>query len=527
MRIHEIAKQKGTTSKELIAQFKKIGIEAKSHMSVVSDEDLKKLEQSLSPASEKIPTKKEVQSKSKPSPFQAREKREPLKSKSTSAAKDKSSQKKSSTDKSLPATKKPETTKKTFSSPKKHAAPARQKFKPKKEEAFPEKIEEITISGGIPLFQVADMMGKQVGELVLSLLKTGMACNKNCVLSKETISSLAHQFGIKVNIKEDAEKQEEGKKVLAEGGAARWPVVVVMGHVDHGKTTLLDYIRKMNTAKQEKGGITQKLSAYEVVTNHGKVSFLDTPGHEAFSYMRKKGAGVTDLAVLVVAVDDGIMPQTIEAIKHAKAAGVPLIAAINKIDKIEESMRVGEIEKIKRQLAQHDLLPEDWGGDLICVPISASTGEGVDELLEMVVLQSQIMELKSDPNGPASCFVLESKKDKGLGLVATTICTSGAIKVGDYFSCGADLGKVRLLINSFGERISSSGPSTPVQIVGFDGKGALGENLEVISAEEYLKIRSKGRRDIYSQPQKTTPLGALDGEKKSFPIIIKADSRGS
>ena len=518
MRVYEIAKQKDMTSKEVIALLKKIGLKPKNHLSLVSDEDLKKLEKLLPKKDVKKDSsvKKTAIKKAAPEKLQKKEK--------------KIQPKKPVEEKLQPL----QPTKKEGAAPKKFpvARPKRPSVKVEKKEFRrdripepPKKIDAIKITKDLPLFEAADMMSKQVGELVLALLKTGVACNKNRILSKKTISSLAHQFGIKATVEEVVPPEKTKERKSAEYGESRWPIVVVMGHVDHGKTTLLDYIRKMNTAKQEKGGITQKLSAYEVVTNHGKVSFLDTPGHEAFSYMRKKGASITDIVVLVVAVDDGVMPQTVEVIKHAKSVGVPLIAAINKIDKIEESVLVGEIEKVKRQLAQYDLLPEDWGGNLICVPVSAETGKGIDELLEMIVLQSQIMELKADPEKPASCFVLESKKDKGLGLVATLICASGTIRVGDYFSCGTDFGKVRLLINSLGQRISSAGPSTPVQVIGFDGKGVLGECLNVISAEEYLRTRSRGARDLIARGQPAA--GMSDEKEKSLSIIIKADSFGS
>jgi translation initiation factor IF-2 len=283
----------------------------------------------------------------------------------------------------------------------------------------------------------------------------------------------------------------------------------------------------MNVAASEKGGITQHLGAYEVVSTHGKIVFLDTPGHEAFSYIRERGARVTDIVVLVVAVDDGIKPQTIEAIKHAKAANVPIIVVINKIDKIQSP---AAIETVKRQLAQYDLMPEDWGGKTIVVPISAKTGQGVDNLLELIVLQAQIMELKADPTAPARAFVLESKVERGYGPVATVICVEGTLKQGDYFTCGGSTGKVRLLINSYGIKVSSVGPAVPVRVVGFDSFSAMGDWLGVVSQADYAK--AKANKSV--EPTTTGEGGAaqlmlhMDTEKqKSLNLIIKTDTRGS
>ena len=283
-----------------------------------------------------------------------------------------------------------------------------------------------------------------LSELILEV------ANRNNMLTVDTIKDLAKLFELTVqtdqpskNISKNEEAEFARLEKLEKEGEIRWPIVVVMGHVDHGKTTLLDYIRSMNVAGREKGGITQHLSAYEAESTHGKIVFLDTPGHEAFTYLRKRGASVTDMAILVVAADDGIMPQTIEAIKHAREANVPIIVAINKIDKVEPSA----LEKIKRQLAQQDLTPEDWGGNTIVVPISAKTGQGIDQLLEMIILQGQLMDLKSLRKMPAKAFILESHVEKGHGPIASIIATEGTLRVGDFFVCGESTGKVRLLID--------------------------------------------------------------------------------
>ncbi len=393
-------------------------------------------------------------------------------------------------------------------------------------------ITDVVLSKSLPLFEVAQLMGKSDGELILALLKRGMVCNRNNVLSTDVIESLAAQFGIQTSVAAPAPDKNvesiQAKIKQTEDGIQRWPVVVVMGHVDHGKTTLLDFIRKMNVAAREKGGITQHISAYEVNSKHGKIVFLDTPGHEAFSYLRQKGARITDIAVLVVAADDGVKPQTVEAIKHARQAGVTIIVAINKMDKVAPAA----VETVKRQLAQHDLLVEDWGGNIICVPISGKTGQGVAELLEMIVLQSQMMELKAFPDRPAQAFVLESRLEKGFGPVASVICTEGTLKQGDYFVCGNSSGKIRLLVDSGGQKVKEAGPSMPVQVVGFNEFASSGEWLQVVSAHDYNQARA-GK--TVQAPLSTTAqamqqelsLASREVSQRSMNLLIKVDTQGS
>nr|MBA2306544.1 translation initiation factor IF-2 [Candidatus Dependentiae bacterium] len=295
------------------------------------------------------------------------------------------------------------------------------------------------------------------------------------------------------------------------------PIVVVIGHVDHGKTTLLDFIRKTRVAAKEKGGITQHLGAYEVKTNHGAIVFLDTPGHEAFSLMRARGIRVADIAILVIAADDGIMPQTIEAIKRSKEAGIQLIVALNKMDKATP----GQVEVVKRQLAQHDLAPEEWGGQTVCMPISAKLGTGVDEMLEVVALQAQLLDLKANLSLPAQGYVLESKIEKGRGPVATVICHHGILKVGDYFSAGTTWGKVSSLVNSRGERLQQSHPSMPVQISGFSELPQAGDFFQVTTQEAAKKgaLTPRARPDMGAYTKK-------EGET-DLSVIVKADNASS
>lgn len=373
----------------------------------------------------------------------------------------------------------------------------------------------ISVKEDLRLFEVAKLMNKDSGDLILALMTKGFLCNRNHVLSKDIVADLGKGFGIEVEFEvivdmaSNITRSSDSKKT-------RWPILVVMGHVDHGKTTLLDSIRKSNVAAKEAGGITQHIGAYEVDTSHGKLVFLDTPGHSAFSLMRKRGARITDIAILVVAADDGVMPQTIESIKCAKEANVPIVVAINKSDKVGDAA----IQTVKRQLAEQDLAPEDWGGNTICVSVSAKTGQGVDELLDMVVLQSEMMELTVDPNLAAKAFIIESNMEKGLGPVASVICIEGTIKKGDYFICGNVRGKVRLIFNSDGEKINQAGPSIPVKIVGFDEIVGSGDILNVVSYQDYLKRKS------FTVGQKSSVSAGLEGSKV-VNFLVKTDTYGT
>lgn len=405
----------------------------------------------------------------------------------------------------------------------------------KKPEEIAKIVTDITINDAMPLYEAADLMGKSSGELVLALLRKGTVANRNQMLSVDVIRDLAVQFGLISHQPQQAEKENNDAAAFAhlekleKEGELRWPMVVVMGHVDHGKTTLLDYIRKMNVAAKEKGGITQHLSAYEAETKNGKIIFLDTPGHEAFSYLRRRGASVTDIAVLVVAADDGVMPQTIEAIKYAREAEVPIIVAINKVDKVGDEA----IERIKTQLARQDLTPEDWGGTTIAVPISAKTGKGIDKLLEMILLQGQMMDLKSLRHEPGKAFVLESHVEKGYGTVASIIGKEGTIRVGDYFACGENTGRIRLLIDSYGKNLKEVGPAIPVKIVGFNDSADMGDWLRVVSHKEYLDVRAgKGmvKSQLVQQAQDAaanTPQLGEEKDKRFINIVLKTDTRGS
>ncbi len=361
---------------------------------------------------------------------------------------------------------------------------------------------------------IASQLEVPATEIILLLLKWGIVAPKNYLLDEAIVSRIAQHFG--VCVKKPERKVEQKREVRAILDSAkiekRMPVIVVLGHVDHGKTTLLDFIRKTRVAAREKGGITQHLGAYHVETKHGGIVFLDTPGHEAFSKIRSRGVKAADIAILVVAADDGIMPQTIEAIKFAKEMSLPIIVAVNKVDKANAT----RLEVVKRQLAEQDLLPEEWGGQTIVMPVSAKVGTGIDELLDMVDLQAQLLELKADISSPAAGYVLESKLEKGRGPVATIILQQGYLRIGDTFIAGDATGKVSSLLDSHNKSLREVGPSQPVQVATFS---------ELPNAGDYFEVVPKGQlRKARPQPKAVSKPGFKD---KAINLIIKADTNSS
>jgi len=395
----------------------------------------------------------------------------------------------------------------------------------------PALVESVTVQGDMLLVDAASLMKKMVSEVIFVLLKNGVAKNIHAVVVPSDMKILCDAFGIKLTIeaptKKDATVMVEGDRNKSTVGIdeQRLPVVVVMGHVDHGKTTLLDYLRKTNVVAKEKGGITQHLSAYEVKTGSSSSIFLDTPGHEAFSGMRTRGTRITDIAIIIVAVNDGIKPQTIEAIKLAKQAEVPMVVAINKIDKLDSQ---AQIEALYTQLAQQGLTPEEWGGDTVCVKISAKTGQGVSDLLDMLGLMADMLDLKTSTTAPARAFVLETRQLKGHGLAVTVICREGTLRKGDHFICGQTTGKVRLLIDSFGAFVNEAGPSIPVQVIGFDDPMGVGDYLEVVSAAQYQEARAHfGDRIGGSVSSNAPSLAHADSDKPFIRLMFKSDMQGS
>ena len=391
---------------------------------------------------------------------------------------------------------------------------------------------EIELAGPLTVKELAEKMGREVSEIIKKLMLLGVMATINQELDVETATIVAEDFGVTVTEAAPEEDPTEIKEIedAPETLQPRPPVVTIMGHVDHGKTSLLDVIRKTNVTASEAGGITQHIGAYMVRYKGNKITFLDTPGHEAFTAMRLRGAQSTDIAVLVVAADDGVMPQTIEAINHAKSANVPILVAINKMDKPGANP-----DHVKQQLAEHGLLPEEWGGDVIMVPVSAKKRQGIDDLLENILLVAEVMELKANPNRNAQGVVIEAKLDKGRGPVCTVLVQKGSLRVGDNIIAGTAYGKVRAMTNERGEKVKVARPSMPVEVLGLSDVPQAGEVMDVVDDNEARQIAEKR-----VEKQRITELNAthkvtLDdifnqiqqGELKDLNIIIKADVQGS
>ncbi|MBE7021411.1 MAG: translation initiation factor IF-2 [Ruminococcaceae bacterium] len=406
--------------------------------------------------------------------------------------------------------------------------------KAKKQEPPKPEILHIKIPDEITVGDFAYKIKKTAADVIKKLMGLGVMASVNQVIDFDTAALICEEFGVKyekeiiISLEEQVISDIEDK---AEDLLPRSPVVVVMGHVDHGKTSLLDAIRNSDVTSTEAGGITQHIGAYRVNVNGQEITFLDTPGHEAFTAMRARGAQVTDIAILVVAADDGIMPQTIEAINHAKAADVSIIVAINKIDK-----EGANPDRIKQQLMEHDLVPEEWGGDVICVPVSAKQKLNIDELLENVLLVAEVKELKANPNRVAEGTVIEAKLDKGRGPVATVLVQKGTLHTGDYLIAGSVFGKVRVMINDKGQKIKEAGPSYPVEIVGLNEVPIGGDTFNVVTDERKAKQLVEARKfdkkeEIFNARQKVTLDNLFDhindGQVKDFNIIVKADVQGS
>ena len=391
----------------------------------------------------------------------------------------------------------------------------------------------VEIPDEIAVGELASRMKKTAAEVIKQLFKLGVFASVSDVIDYDTAALVAMELGCKVEkevIVTVEEKLIDDRADTEEELVPRAPVVVVMGHVDHGKTSLLDYIRHANVASGEAGGITQHIGAYTVEINGSPITFLDTPGHEAFTSMRARGAMVTDVAILVVAADDGIMPQTVESINHAKAAGIPIVVAINKMDKVGANP-----ERIKQQLTEYDIVSEEWGGETIVCPISAKTGAGVDTLLENLVLQAEVLELRANPNRAAKGTVIEARLDKGRGPIMTVLVQNGTLKLGDIIIAGTSVGRVRTMINDKGQRVTEAGPSTPVEISGMSEVPSAGDIFNAVNDERMARELAEERRIQQASGATTAKKVSLEdlfsqiqaGEMKTLNLIVKADVQGS
>lgn len=509
MRVHEYAKQLNLSSKEVLQFLSDNNLSVKSHMSVLGDDVILMLDKNFK--NEKTKMESQVSNEKDSTNdtddlFKYDEYVEVKRPKITK--KKKANQKKSKNDKNDRIANVP--------------------VKEDKDAAIVYYSDELTVG------DLAERLGKSTGEIVKQLLMLGMMATVNQTLDRETVELLAEEAGFEVKDKIFTDVTEFEKIVIEDSEEdleKRPPVVTIMGHVDHGKTTLLDAIRNSRVVTGEAGGITQHIGAYQV--NHGGsvITFLDTPGHAAFTSMRARGAQVTDICVLVVASDDGVMPQTKEAIDHAKAAGVPIIVAINKMDK-----PTANPERVMQELLEFSLVPEDWGGDTIYVKLSALQGEGIDDLLEMINLVSEMNEYKANPKRLATGTVIEAKLDKGRGPVATLLVENGTLRIGDAIVVGNTHGRVRAMVNDLNQRIEAAGPSTPIEITGLNDVPQAGDRFMVFPSEKEARQiadqRTANARELGNKPGKAVSLDDLfsqiqEGEMKELNVIIKGDVQGS
>jgi translation initiation factor IF-2 len=549
-RVHEIAKAQGTTSKELLAALKAAGVEAKAAQSSVEESDaLAALKNSGDGASSSA-----AATKAKPAPAKKGAKPAAHEPKPESPAKPAAGDGAGRAPaKKAPGKRRRRVVIDSQAARRDHIARTQPPPRPPrrrggrrrrplleepsdKELKQPEEQPPIKVNSGATVREVAESLGLSAAEVIKALMKEGEMATLTQTLTDESVESIAKQFDRKVEIvtaaeeeAEEPEVEEDDEKDLAE----RPPVVTVMGHVDHGKTSLLDAIRQTQVAAGEAGGITQHIGAYQVQHDGKTLTFLDTPGHEAFTAMRARGAKVTDVAVIVVAADDGVMPQTVEAIDHARAAEVPILVAVNKIDK-----EGADPNRVRGELAQQDLNPEEWGGDTVYADVSAKTKDGLDNLLEMITLVTDLEELGANPNAPASGTVVEAELDPGRGPVTGVLVQRGTLRIGDAVVAGPVWGKVRAMLDDKGERVNEATPGTPVEVLGFDGVSEAGEHVQVVENERKarslaqeretrLKTEQLARRAARKVTLEEVFQRASEGQLKELNIVLKADVSGS
>ena len=510
MRIYEYAKKNNVSSKQVIDELKKMNIEVSNHMSSINSDTRIKLDKTFNKQSEKTVTSNN-QSKAKTIPV----------TKSKPQGSNKKDNRPNQKQKNKP-------NKRNFNKNNKNTTGNNQQ-QPKQETP-----EHIVYSGTLTVNDLADKLHKDVSEIIKKLMFLGIMATKNQDLDDDAVELICSDYKVTVEkeiVLEDTDFNKYRKETDQKDLQERPAVVTIMGHVDHGKTTLLDSIRHTKVTAGEAGGITQHIGAYQAENNGKKVTFLDTPGHEAFTSMRSRGAQVTDIAILVVAADDGVMPQTVEAINHAKAAEVPIIIAVNKMDK-----ETANPDRVMQELTEYQLIPEDWGGDTIFVPISAIQGEGIDELLEMILLVAEMEELKANPNNPAFGTVIDAQLDKGRGAVASLLVQDGTLSIGDSIVVGNTFGRVRAMVSDIGKRIEKAGPSTPVEITGLNNVPQAGDQFLVFKDEKKARQigESRAQQHIVESRGSQTKISLDDlfeqikqGEMKDLNVIIKADVQGS
>jgi translation initiation factor IF-2 len=548
MRIYEYAKKQNVSSKEIITKLKEMNIDVSNHMSTIDEETIEKLNENYGRKDKPEQTDRNEKPKVKPKSVPIKkprpiiidevdddieiEKKVPIK-KAQNKPKESKKQVVESQIKEIKVFNKSnkKKNKQKYNHKNKQQNNVQMQQPKKQEKELPNKI---TYSGSLTVGELANKLGKEPSEIIKKLLLLGVMATINQTLDKDAIELIASEYGVEVEEEVIIDETDFENYQIVDDPAdleERPPVVTIMGHVDHGKTTLLDSIRKTKVVEGEAGGITQHIGAYQVVVNGKKITFLDTPGHEAFTTMRARGAQVTDITVLVVAADDGVMPQTIEAINHAKAANVPIIVAVNKIDK-----PTANPDRVMQELMEHGLVAEEWGGDTIFVKLSALTGEGIDQLLEMILLVAEMEELKANPKRRALGTVIEAQLDKGRGPVATLLVQNGTLRVGDPIVVGNTYGRVRAMVNDMGRRIKEAGPSTPVEITGLNEVPLAGDRFMVFEDEKKARQigEARAQKQLLEQRSEKAKVSLEDlfeqikqGEMKELNLIIKADVQGS
>ncbi|HVP36308.1 MAG TPA: translation initiation factor IF-2 [Terriglobales bacterium] len=552
-RVYQVAKDYNISSDALLSMLKDLGFSIKSHMSVVEEMALKAIEDKFKKEKEELKKEDDLKKKKLEEREKLEEERHRVESFRESAKdklkfrdlsvkskddlltfekKKKGRFKKGKPERQVNPKEVEASVKKTlaqFDTLKKL-----KKYRKKDKEETGEGEEatkKIQVTEYMSVAELANLMGVKPSEVISKCLELGFVASINQRLDLDTLETIALEFEFEVEELKEIGVVEEEEAEEAENLKPRAPVVTIMGHVDHGKTSLLDYIRKSNIIAGEFGGITQHIGAYEVVLPKGRITFLDTPGHEAFTAMRARGAQVTDIVVLVIAADDAVMPQTIEAIDHAKAAGVPIIVAINKMD-----LPSADAEPIKHQISKYGLVPEEWGGKTVICEISAKTGNGVEHLLEMILLQAEMLELKTDPDKNASGIVIESRLDRGRGPTATVLIQKGTLNIGDIFVTGSHYGRVRAMLDERGNYLKAAGPSTPVQVLGSSGVPQAGDSFMVTETEqearEISNRRARLKREQEYRSLERAGLGSVydqiaEGKAKELKLIIKGDVDGS
>jgi translation initiation factor IF-2 len=546
-RVHEIAKAQGLTSKELLAKLKAAGVEAKAAQSSVEESDALAALKGSGDGGSATATATKAAPKTKTPAKQAEKPAAPPKAAGGDGASAAGAGKKGPSKKRRRVVIDSQAARrdhiaKTQPPPRPPRRRGGRRRRPLLEEPSdrelkqPEEQPAIKVNSGATVREVAESLGLSAAEVIKALMKDGEMATLTQTLTDESVESIAKEFDRQIEIVTAAEEEVEAP-VVEEDDAGdlvdRPPVITVMGHVDHGKTSLLDAIRQTQVAEGEAGGITQHIGAYQVNHDGKTLTFLDTPGHEAFTAMRARGASVTDVAVIVVAADDGVMPQTVEAIDHARAAGVPILVAVNKVDK-----EGADPNRVRTELAQHELNPEEWGGDTVYADVSAKTKDGLDNLLEMITLVTDLEELGANPSVPASGTVVEAELDPGRGPVTGVLVQRGTLNVGDAVVAGPVWGKVRAMLDDKGARVEEATPGTPVEVLGFDGVSEAGEHVQVVENERKarqlaqeretrLKTEQLARRQARKVTLEEVFQQASEGRLKELNIVLKADVSGS